>query len=227
MKTHFDHLLEHVPDLASRAILDIGSGRGGFIVDAAVRGAAVTGVEPYALYRAETNQRTEKRGVTVEVVSGTAEQLPFPDASFGFINMSEVVEHVEDPRQALIEAYRVLSPGGYGYISVPNRFGFFDPHYHLYGINWMPRSWAEWMLAVVGMTKQSTPETGRQRLSDMHYMTYGQASRLLTSAGFRVHDIRELKLQKRLPLFVRLLALFVYRLGRACYFDTAHLLVHR
>ena len=47
---------------------------------------------------------------------------------------------LEYPVRACEEIYRVLKPGGYGYISFHNRFGFYDYHYHLHFINWLPRS---------------------------------------------------------------------------------------
>jgi 2-polyprenyl-3-methyl-5-hydroxy-6-metoxy-1,4-benzoquinol methylase len=49
-----------------------------------------------------------------------AGDLPFDDASFGFILCMEVFEHLFDTERAAAEIKRVLAPGGYAVIQVPN-----------------------------------------------------------------------------------------------------------
>jgi ubiquinone/menaquinone biosynthesis C-methylase UbiE len=43
---------------------------------------------------------------------GQAEHLAFPDDSFALVSMENMLDHVEDPRKALVEARRVLRPDG-------------------------------------------------------------------------------------------------------------------
>ena len=57
-----------------------------------------------------------------EVVVADAHHLPFRDCSFGFVIMSEVLEHLERPAEALEEARRVLRIGGRAFISTPLRW---------------------------------------------------------------------------------------------------------
>jgi ubiquinone/menaquinone biosynthesis C-methylase UbiE len=45
-------------------------------------------------------------------VRGGGEQLPFPDASFDLVVMTEVIEHLLQPELAVWEISRVLRPGG-------------------------------------------------------------------------------------------------------------------
>src|SRR4051812_10047947 len=132
MATHFQNLSFYIPDLRNRKILDLGSGRGNFLIEAAQAGAHAVGLEKFDKYVEISHEKARQAGVKLEIVQGTGEKLPFPDNSFDFINMGEVIEHVEVPERVLKEMYRVLRPGGKVYVSAPNRFGLNDPHFHLY-----------------------------------------------------------------------------------------------
>lgn len=50
---------------------------------------------------------------------GTAYEIPAEDASFDTALCSAVLEHLEEPEQALRECFRVLKPGGTAIYSVP------------------------------------------------------------------------------------------------------------
>ncbi|RYZ64736.1 MAG: class I SAM-dependent methyltransferase [Proteobacteria bacterium] len=55
-------------------------------------------------------------------VIGASRRLPFADASFDTVLCWEVMEHFNfNPVPFVRELYRVLKPGGVGYLSVPNR----------------------------------------------------------------------------------------------------------
>jgi SAM-dependent methyltransferase len=45
------------------------------------------------------------------------EALDIPDASFDLVLCTQVLEHVEDPRQSLAEIARVLRPGGFAFVT--------------------------------------------------------------------------------------------------------------
>ncbi|MGL4488634.1 MAG: methyltransferase domain-containing protein [Rhizobiaceae bacterium] len=51
------------------------------------------------------------------------EELPLTDSSIDRILMIHALEHSEDPRETLKEAWRVLAPGGRLVVVVPNRRG--------------------------------------------------------------------------------------------------------
>jgi SAM-dependent methyltransferase len=53
-----------------------------------------------------------------------AEELPFDDGSFDLVLCTQVLEHVQDPRQALAEIRRVLAPGGAALVSTHGVFLF-------------------------------------------------------------------------------------------------------
>ncbi len=59
-----------------------------------------------------------KSGPNVDVV-GRAEKMPFKDSEFDSMLSTQVFEHLEYPEKAAAEAYRVLKPGGYLLLTVP------------------------------------------------------------------------------------------------------------
>lgn len=224
--THFEHLLLHVPDLKNRRILDLGSGRGYFLIDAARRGYTVEGLEFSKRYIEETNKKAHEAGLAIPVVQGRGENMPYEDNSFGFINMAEVIEHVEDPEKVMEEVYRVLSPGGMAYVSVPSRYSIKDTHFHLWGINWMPRAWCDHIIGLLHRHKEYAGDAGEQRLSQMHYYAYGGIASVLKQIGFSVEDIRLRRIAKmgKMPAF---LMRPVYYLLRPWYFGTHHVLLKK
>jgi len=94
--------------LSGKRILDIGCGSGTLAKRLSENGAAVTGIDPglAALEQA----RTAVPAARFERASGEA--LPFPDASFDGAVLLNALHHVPEPAAALVEAARVLVPGG-------------------------------------------------------------------------------------------------------------------
>lgn len=224
--THWGHLTALVPDLVHRRILDLGSGKGAFLVQAAQAGAFVAGLEYSATYRDITNHALGAAGLNVPVVAGRAEELPFPDASFDFINICEVFEHVDDPLRMLREVYRTLAPGGLVYMSVPNRFAVRDPHYHLWFVNWLPRMFANTFISLFNRHKNYEDKSaGLQELKDMHYSTYRAVVRSCEIRGFAVSDIRLIRIRERVPGLLYPFAWAAYVALRTVYFDSFHLLL--
>lgn len=221
---HFEQLCVVIPDLATKKILDIGCGGGSFLVSAAAHGATVTGIE----LKPEKVLLAAKRiseFPNARVVEGVGERLPFPDQSFDFANLCELIEHVQDPVSLLSEVSRILVPGGLAYLSVPNRFGLIDQHFNLPLLSWMPRRWGELYVHLSGKGKRYHGESGLQRISEMHYYTLKQIKALVSQQGFAVSDIRLQKLQRK-PRLQQWFLIPVYHILKHVYFDSFHLLLH-
>lgn len=217
-------------DPAGRRILDLGAGMGGFSVALAQAGALVTALEYNGDYGAIVRLRGRRYGLDLPVVQSPGEALPFAAASFDLVCSWDVLEHVQDPAAVLREAHRVLRPAGAALLTAINRCAFRDPHYHLPGLNWLPRPWAEAWIRRAARGKEDSPFGDRQALSAMHYFTWGALVRLARATGFRVEDLAEKRLlagalasrrpgRRRLRAVLRALGLErpAYRLARACY----------
>lgn len=225
-KGHLRHIQDWYPNVLQDRILDIGSGRGKFLVEVAQAGGDAVGIERSETFIATAHQRAKDAGVAIRVERGMGEQLPFPDQSFGFVNMSELIEHVEDPVRVLREVRRVLKDEGMVYISVPNRYALWDPHFHVYFVNWLPRSLSSAFLRLFGIHKDLSTEldNGLQRLDEMHYYTLAGITKLCRALGLQATDNREQKIKNmRISAMRKIAFLAVYRAARLFYLDTFHL----
>lgn len=112
--------------LQGSVALDLGCGIGMYTRRLADDGARPIGLE------IEWPRAREARRTGLDVVAAVGEFLPFADASLDVILLHEVLEHVRDDRATLVEAARVLRPGGRAIIFVPNRLWPFETH----GVMW-------------------------------------------------------------------------------------------
>lgn len=105
--------------LESRAIREI-SQCGGLVVDA---GGGTPFTKGLAQYRSEFTGADYKTldydAATGPDIVGDIHALPFADDSVDAFLCRSVLEHVRDPKQAVVEMHRTLKPGGAVLISVP------------------------------------------------------------------------------------------------------------
>lgn len=106
-------------------VLDIGSGPGDFLATARETGWDARGIEP-SNYAAE---HARARGLNVET-GFFNQQSAVQLGVYDFIHMSEVLEHVPNPKELLSNAVNILKPGGLVCISVPNDFNALQETVH-------------------------------------------------------------------------------------------------
>jgi ubiquinone/menaquinone biosynthesis C-methylase UbiE len=116
-----DLIRQHVA-LEGRRILDVGCGVGTYVTKFSEFSDQVYGVD-IDEEKVEIASRHLKN-----IFLAPAEKLPFPDNTFDVILLHEVIEHVEDDRATVAEAYRCLRPGGQVIIFAPNRLYPFETH---------------------------------------------------------------------------------------------------
>jgi ubiquinone/menaquinone biosynthesis C-methylase UbiE len=91
--------------------LGVGSGLNLAFYDPA-RVAKVTGIDPSAPLLRSAGPRVAQAPVPVELVEGSAEQLPFDPGSFDSAIVTYSLCSMDQPARALAEVRRVLRPGG-------------------------------------------------------------------------------------------------------------------
>lgn len=102
------------PGEAKLKHLDVGAGRGQLI--ARLRQAADVDSQACDFHV----ENFAVPGIPLAKVNIDQAPLPYPEASFDVVTCSEVVEHVENPRRLMREAWRVLKPGGVLVMTTPN-----------------------------------------------------------------------------------------------------------
>lgn len=111
------------PSLAGLTILDIGCGTGGLVRELLAQGADATGIDPGP----EAIRKARIDAPQADFVAGSAEALPFEDASFDIAVMVNSLHHVPEASMdlALSEAIRVVRPEGAFVILEPLARGSF------------------------------------------------------------------------------------------------------
>lgn len=135
-------LLDIIPSLQDKQLLDIGSGYGGTCLAAAGVGARATGIDidPTLIRFAELNRQDHPD------LAVTFHQMDILDwervrglGSFDAITCDNVIEHVARPERLVAHIRELLAPGGFAYLTIPNAFSVgqirADCHYGLFGIS--------------------------------------------------------------------------------------------
>ena len=161
-----------VPRASGRVLeLGIGGGLNLAFYDPA-RVSSVTGIDPSEALRRRAIAAPRPAGLSVEVLEGSAEQLPFDAAGFDTVVCTFTLCSVHSPAAALAEARRVLKPGGSLLFSEHARSP--DPEVE----RWQRRVEPIW-----------------RRLAGGCHLTR-PASAMIAAAGFRMRDLETMYLPK-------------------------------
>jgi SAM-dependent methyltransferase len=119
-------LIRRYAPLEGKRILDVGCGLGAYVRKLSAFSDQVFGVD------IDEAKVDDARRTLPNIFQAPAEQLPFQDGYFDVVLLHEVLEHVEDDRLAVREAFRVMAQRGRMVVFVPNRWYPLETH----GIYW-------------------------------------------------------------------------------------------
>jgi len=114
-------LAKHFKDLSGVRLLDIGCGGGVLTEEFASWGGQVTGIDISPRSIAVAQAHAVKNGLSIDYKVGSGTNLPFADASFEAVSCCDVLEHIQDWKQVIAEAARVLVPDGLFFFDTINR----------------------------------------------------------------------------------------------------------
>jgi SAM-dependent methyltransferase len=167
-------------------IVDLGCGDGSALAVAAGLNPAhrFVGID----WSADALRRAEGLGLTVVRADLTAPGLPVADGAADVVIMSELIEHLVDPDEAIAEARRVLRPGGSLLLSTPNLAAWYNRGLLAVGIQ--PVFSEVSLRGVFG--RPGRVVAGHLRLFTRRALTEFLAAsgfRCVTVAGARYHDV--------------------------------------
>ena len=120
--------VRHLPAPAAGArLLDIGCGSGAFVKWALALGYQAEGLE----FDEPAVASATTAGLPVRL--GALPETGLADASYAVVTLSQVIEHLHDPKAALAEIFRLLMPGGVFWLATPNMDA---PGHQRFGPDW-------------------------------------------------------------------------------------------
>ena len=108
----FSYDLHEYRAFAGKRVLDVGCGNGYVLSRYAREGAYTFGIDLTTTAIDLSRRRFELERLTGSFLTGSAEELPFPDDSFDCVCSMGVLHHTPDTAGAFAEIRRVLKPGG-------------------------------------------------------------------------------------------------------------------
>ena len=179
LKLIFDEKLDYLESKIKRktkSILDIGSGTGFFLKRAKERGWIINGVEPNKI----AAKYSEKIGVPV--IPDFFHNINIKNRKkYDAINLTQVLEHVNNPIEFLKKCHRLLKSGGIIVIEAPNDY---NP---LQKIVQKSLKKEEYWLTVLTKSRSRTDSFNQtSKIDHVNYFNFFSLKRLLTKLKFKV-----------------------------------------
>ncbi|HEY9624943.1 MAG TPA: class I SAM-dependent methyltransferase [Crinalium sp.] len=160
-----------ISDHQRHRVLDVGCGFGSSLIALPLYFGQAYGIDTNTAYV----EWAKRRAPQAKVVQADARAMPWCDDWFDVVFVNDMLEHVnyDDQKCVASELMRVLKPGGYGVITVPNRYQVFDEHNRVPFGTWLPPSKRELYVRAISPNEhfdRCWERTGRgwQRLFEQH-----------------------------------------------------------
>jgi 2-polyprenyl-3-methyl-5-hydroxy-6-metoxy-1,4-benzoquinol methylase len=174
-------LTEQIKDFCgvNLTLADVGCGNGASLFLLSSKMQKCVGIEVFSTHQAAFEQMKKQTNSTnCEFVIFDIEQQPYPE-QFDRIICFEVIEHLADDRNAKA-LYEMLKSGGKAAISVPNKWWIFETHgAKLPLLPWNRVPFFSWL-----------PRPIHERFANARIYTKDRISKLLTSVGFEIEEIK-------------------------------------
>jgi 2-polyprenyl-3-methyl-5-hydroxy-6-metoxy-1,4-benzoquinol methylase len=157
---YLERMEEYMPK-ERRDLLEIGCGRGDFLIEAQTRGFRVNGLEISGHAVEIANKKIGSR----KVRQGCLEESSFPGELFDTVVFFDVLEHIRDPLRFLKICNQKMKTGG--------TIAFVTPSLDNFLARWMGRYWMEY------------------KVEHLFYFTQASVKRALNRAGFTNIAIRQ------------------------------------
>lgn len=200
-------------------ILDVAAGCGQFLFKALEEGYDCYGIEPEAWKQQYIQKKLKYQGMAEShahrVKDAVGEHIPFPDNFFDCATSLNTLEHVQNPRQVIVEMLRVVKVGGGVHIRCPDYRSTVESHYRLPWLPLLPRKVASLYLRILNRPiagLQSIQYVTKPRIKKwLTQIEREQKVRLLVIDGERVAFENELR-RRNFPLLPG--AFFTWKLLR-------------
>lgn len=168
------------------AVADIGCGAAAQCILWAQDGHAVFGIDINDRLIALGKERARAAALHINLKSGSATSLPWPDASMDICLCPELLEHVADWRACVKEAVRILRPGGILYLSTTNRLCPIQQEFTLPLYSWYPQVLKR---RYERLAVTSRPEIANHaKFPAVNWFTFYGLRKVLASDGFTSLD---------------------------------------
>jgi len=232
---HLQYLKRFYPDFKDKKILDLGCGRGDFLLECYKEELNVVGIDINLEYIKISEEKLRKNGFKPNIIHGKGENLPFENNYFDFINCVEVLEHTKNPKSILEECYRVLKNDAKIFLTTHNKTSIKDSHFPgIYFTKWLPRGLAKKMIKLIGSKNDASV------IDQLYYFNYSEFKKMVKKIGFKISDLRLAQINnpeliynneiKNILLFLKKNRLkffsdLVYLFLRRFYFNNCHILL--
>lgn len=164
-------------------LLDIGGGGGAFLAYAKTSGWQVKGVEISPGW-----VKYAKKNFGINLFHGELKQANFSSNSFDLVHLNHVFEHVYHPIKLLTEIKRLLKPGGYLIIEVPQE---------LYPLSELVQFYLSYKIRFKPLTKKVLLRkmTIPQLPPSLHlfFFTVKSFKKLMENLGFQVKALKTIR----------------------------------